>query len=153
MKRMMKASAAAILMATVGFVANAKQVSYEMVVLHSEGAALKRGAVIDGNRSLALKAGSKVTLVGGSLLGVVHAIEVSKATMRNIRQNLVGAFAYNTLGIPVAAGLFYPLFGWMLSPLIAGGAMAFSSVTVVTNANRLRLFRSSVMRADAGGAA
>lgn len=64
MKRMMKASAAAILMATVGFAANAKQVSYEMVVLHSEGAALKRGAVIDGNQSLALKAGSKVTLVG-----------------------------------------------------------------------------------------
>ena len=64
MKRMMKASAAAILAATVGFAANAKQVSYEMVVLHSEGAALKRGAVIDGNQSLALKAGSKVTLVG-----------------------------------------------------------------------------------------
>lgn len=64
MKRMMKASVAAILVATAGFAANAKQVSYEMVVLHSEGAALKRGAVIDGNQSLALKAGSKVTLVG-----------------------------------------------------------------------------------------
>lgn len=64
MKRMMKASMATILLATVGFAANAKQVSYEMVVLHSEGAALKRGAVIDGNQSLALKAGSSVTLVG-----------------------------------------------------------------------------------------
>ncbi len=58
--------------------------------------------------------------------------------MRNIRQNLVGAFGYNTLGIPIAAGLLYPFFGWLLSPLLAGAAMAFSSVTVVTNANRLR---------------
>lgn len=110
------------------------------------------GFAIGTGTDVAIEA-ADVTLVGGSLLGVVHAIEVSKATMSNIRQNLVGAFAYNTLGIPVAAGLFYPLFGWMLSPLIAGGAMAFSSVTVVTNANRLRLFRSSVMQADAGGAA
>ncbi len=111
------------------------------------------GFAIGTGTDVAIEA-ADVTLVGGSLLGVVHAIEVSKATMRNIRQNLVGAFAYNTLGIPVAAGVFYPLFGWMLSPLIAGGAMAFSSVTVVTNANRLRFFRSSVMQADAaqGGA-
>jgi Cu+-exporting ATPase len=60
--------------------------------------------------------------------------------MRNIKQNLFGAFIYNALGIPVAAGLLYPIFGALLSPLIAGAAMAFSSVTVVTNANRLRLF-------------
>ena len=61
--------------------------------------------------------------------------------MRNVYQNLVGAFAYNTLGIPVAMGLLYPFFGLLLSPLIAAAAMAFSSVTVVTNANRLRGFR------------
>ncbi len=109
------------------------------------------GFAIGTGTDVAIEA-ADVTLVGGSLLGVVHAMEVSRATMRNIRQNLVGAFAYNTLGIPVAAGVFYPLFGWMLSPLVAGGAMAFSSVTVVSNANRLRLFRSSVQR-DAGGAA
>jgi len=107
------------------------------------------GFAIGTGTDVAIEA-ADVTLVGGSLLGVVHAMEVSKATMRNIRQNLVGAFAYNTAGIPVAAGVFYPLFGWMLSPLIAGAAMAFSSVTVVTNANRLRLFRSSVEQAEGG---
>ena len=79
--------------------------------------------------------------MGGSLLGVVHAFEISKATIRNIRQNLVGAFIYNTLGIPIAAGVLYPFLGVLLSPVIAGAAMAFSSVTVVSNANRLRLFR------------
>jgi len=83
---------------------------------------------------------SDITLVKGSLRGVAIAIELSKATMRNIKQNLFGAFIYNGLGIPVAAGLFYPLFGLLLSPLIAAAAMASSSVTVVTNANRLRYF-------------
>jgi Cu+-exporting ATPase len=72
---------------------------------------------------------------------VVHALELSNATFRNIRQNLFGAFFYNVLGIPIAAGLLYPLFGILLSPVIAGAAMAFSSVTVVSNANRLRNFR------------
>ena len=81
--------------------------------------------------------------MGGSLHGVVTALEVSRATFRNIKQNLVGAFAYNVLGIPIAAGLLYPAFGILLSPMIAGAAMAFSSVTVVTNANRLRAFRPS----------
>ena len=107
------------------------------------------GFAIGTGTDVAIEA-ADVTLVGGSLLGVVHAMDVSQATMRNIRQNLVGAFAYNTLGIPVAAGVFYPLFGLMLSPLIAGAAMAFSSVTVVSNANRLRFFRSSVERAAQG---
>lgn len=82
-----------------------------------------------------------VTLVKGSLTGVVAAIQLSRATMRNIKENLFGAFIYNTLGLPVAAGVLYPAFGILLSPLIAAAAMAFSSVTVVTNANRLRRFR------------
>jgi Cu+-exporting ATPase len=74
------------------------------------------------------------------LKGVVTAVEVSRATLRNIRQNLFGAFVYNVLGIPVAAGALYPLTGMLLSPIIAGAAMAASSITVVTNANRLRFF-------------
>ena len=82
-----------------------------------------------------------ITLMRGSLYGVADAIEVSNATMRNIRQNLFGAFIYNSLGIPIAAGVLYPLIGMLLNPIIAGTAMAFSSVTVVSNANRLRLFR------------
>jgi len=82
-----------------------------------------------------------ITLVKGSLRGVVAAVQLSRATMRNIKQNLFGAFIYNTLGLPVAAGVLYPAFGLLLSPLIAAAAMAFSSVTVVTNANRLRRFQ------------
>jgi P-type Cu+ transporter len=83
-----------------------------------------------------------ITLMRGSLHGLADAIAVSKATLRNIRQNLFGAFMYNVAGIPFAAGIFYPLFGVLLNPVIAGAAMAFSSVTVVTNANRLRLFKA-----------
>ncbi|MGC1508465.1 heavy metal translocating P-type ATPase [Ketobacter sp.] len=82
-----------------------------------------------------------ITLMRGSLHGLADAIAVSKATLRNIKQNLFGAFIYNVAGIPVAAGLLYPLTGMLLSPVIAGAAMAFSSVTVVTNANRLRFFK------------
>ena len=77
----------------------------------------------------------------GSLYGVADAIAISKATLRNIKQNLFGAFIYNTLGIPVAAGILYPFVGLLLNPMIAGAAMAMSSVTVVSNANRLRLFQ------------
>ncbi|HEY8568712.1 heavy metal translocating P-type ATPase [Microbulbifer sp.] len=84
-----------------------------------------------------------VTLMRSSLHGVADAIELSRATLRNIKQNLFGAFIYNTLGIPVAAGVLYPLTGMLLSPVIAGAAMAFSSVTVVSNANRLRFFKPS----------
>ncbi len=83
-----------------------------------------------------------ITLMRGSLHGLADAIAVSKATLRNIKQNLFGAFIYNVAGIPFAAGLFYPFLGILLNPVIAGAAMAFSSLTVVTNANRLRLFKA-----------
>ncbi len=98
------------------------------------------GLAMGTGTDVAMESGD-VTLIKGSLTGVATSIELSKATMRNIHQNLVGAFAYNTLGIPIAAGVLYPAFGILLSPLIAGAAMAFSSVTVVTNANRLRRFK------------
>jgi Cu+-exporting ATPase len=98
------------------------------------------GFAIGTGTDVAIEA-SDVTLIKGSLMGVVTAIEISRATMRNVRQNLVGAFGYNTLGIPVAMGVLYPFLGVLLSPLIAAAAMAFSSVTVVTNANRLRFFQ------------
>jgi Cu+-exporting ATPase len=75
------------------------------------------------------------------LHGVADAIAVSRATVRNIKQNLFGAFVYNTLGIPVAAGVLYPFLGLLLNPVIAGAAMAMSSVTVVSNANRLRFVK------------
>jgi len=79
-----------------------------------------------------------VTLVKGDLNGIVHAIHLSRAVMRNIRQNLFFAFIYNALGIPIAAGVFYPFFGWLLSPIIAGAAMSLSSVSVIGNALRLQ---------------
>lgn len=82
-----------------------------------------------------------ITLMRGSLHGVADAIAVSRATVRNIKQNLFGAFVYNTLGIPLAAGVLFPFIGVLLNPIIAGAAMAMSSVTVVTNANRLRFFK------------
>jgi len=79
-----------------------------------------------------------VTLVGGDLRGVAAAVNLSRKTMRNIRQNLFFAFVYNALGIPVAAGLLYPFFGILLSPMIAAAAMSLSSVSVIANALRLR---------------
>jgi len=79
-----------------------------------------------------------ITLVKGDLLGIVKAITLSRSMMRNIRQNLFFAFAYNALGIPLAAGLLYPFFGWLLSPVIAAAAMSLSSVSVIANALRLR---------------
>jgi Cu+-exporting ATPase len=83
-----------------------------------------------------------ITLMRGSLHGLADAIAISKATLRNIKQNLFGAFIYNAAGIPLAAGVLYPVFGILLNPVIAGAAMAFSSLTVVSNANRLRLFKA-----------
>jgi Cu+-exporting ATPase len=84
-----------------------------------------------------------VTLVRGDLRGVVSAIALSRATIRTVRQNLFWAFIYNVLGIPVAAGVLYPLLGWSTSamPIIASAAMSFSSVSVVANSLRLRSFR------------
>jgi Cu+-exporting ATPase len=81
-----------------------------------------------------------ITLVGDSLFNVTTAIAISRATIRNIKQNLFGAFVYNIIGIPMAAGLLYPITGWLLPPMFASAAMAMSSVTVVANANRLRFF-------------
>jgi Cu+-exporting ATPase len=82
-----------------------------------------------------------ITLLGGDLGGIVRARRLSQATMRNIRQNLFFAFVYNAAGIPIAAGILYPAFGIMLSPIIASAAMAFSSVSVVMNSLRLRRAR------------
>ncbi len=87
-----------------------------------------------------------ITLAGDSLAHVSVAIEISTATIRNIKQNLFGAFVYNTTGIPLAAGIFFPFTGWLLHPMFASAAMALSSVTVVSNANRLRFFQPGVRK-------
>ena len=92
---------------------------------------------------------TKITLIRGDLRGVVTAIALSRATVRTIKQNLFWAFIYNTVGIPIAAGLLYPLTGWLLSPIIASAAMSMSSVSVVANSLRLRRFR---MPQKTGGA-
>jgi len=97
------------------------------------------GIAIGTGTDVAIEA-ADVTLISGNLGGLVTAIALSKATMRNIRQNLGFAFGYNALGIPIAAGLLYPFTGLLLSPMIAAAAMAASSLSVVTNANRLRRF-------------
>jgi len=98
------------------------------------------GFAIGGGTDIAIHS-ADITLMRGSLHGVMDALQVSRATLANIRQNLFGAFIYNVVGIPLAAGILFPLFGLMLNPMLAGAAMAMSSVTVVSNANRLRLYK------------
>ncbi|MBE9163408.1 heavy metal translocating P-type ATPase [Tychonema sp. LEGE 06208] len=98
------------------------------------------GIAIGTGTDIAIAA-SDITLISGDLQGIVTAIQLSRATMRNIRENLFFAFIYNIAGIPIAAGVLYPIFGWLLSPILAGAAMAFSSVSVLTNALRLRNFK------------
>jgi Cu+-exporting ATPase len=132
-------------------------------------AAADVGLAIGTGTDVAIEA-ADITLISGSLAGVVTAIALSRATMRNIRQNLFFALAYNGIGIPVAAGILYPLLGIRLSPVIAAAAMAASSLSVVGNANRLRRYHPAPLpaaeavtaepkvetpggHADAGGAA
>lgn len=100
------------------------------------------GVAMGTGAGVAIESAS-MTLVGGDLNGLVRARELSRATMRNIRQNLFFAFAYNTAGVPIAAGVLYPFFGVLLSPMIAAAAMSFSSVSVIANALRLRLTTKS----------
>jgi Cu+-exporting ATPase len=95
------------------------------------------GIAMGAGTDVAIKSAG-VTLVGGDLNGIVRARRLSAATMSNVRQNLLFAFIYNAVGIPVAAGALYPLFGIVLSPIIAAAAMALSSVSVIGNALRLR---------------
>nr|WP_235869291.1 hypothetical protein [Veronia nyctiphanis] len=97
------------------------------------------GIAMGGGSDVAIESG-QMTLIRHSANSVVDALAVSKATITNMKQNLWGAFIYNAFGIPIAAGVLFPLTGSLLSPVIAGAAMALSSITVVSNANRLRWF-------------
>ncbi|KAI4453113.1 atp7 isoform b [Holotrichia oblita] len=98
------------------------------------------GMAIGAGTDIAIES-ADIVLMKSDLRDVVTAIRLSKAVMRNIRQNLFWAFIYNVIGIPVAAGVFYVAFGWLLNPMLAAAAMSFSSVSVVTNALRLNFFK------------
>jgi P-type Cu+ transporter len=95
------------------------------------------GIAMGTGTDVAMESGG-ITLVKGDLTGILRARKLSQATMRNIRQNLFFAFIYNAIGVPIAAGVLYPVFGWLLSPIFAAAAMSFSSVSVIANALRLR---------------
>jgi Cu+-exporting ATPase len=95
------------------------------------------GIAMGTGTDVAMESGG-ITLVKGDLTGILRARKLSQATMRNIRQNLFFAFVYNAIGVPIAAGILYPFFGLLLSPIFAAAAMSFSSVSVITNALRLR---------------
>ena len=101
------------------------------------------GIAIGTGTDIAMAA-SDITLISGDLQGIITAIQLSRATISNIRQNLFFAFIYNVIGIPIAAGVLFPFLGWLLNPILAGAAMALSSVSVVTNALRLRNFKPKV---------
>src|SRR6266478_8306973 len=103
-------------------------------------AAADVGIAMGTGTDVAIESAS-ITLVKGDLMGIVKAMHLSRAVMRNIRQNLFFAFIYNALGVPIAAGVLYPLFGILLSPMIASAAMSLSSVSVIGNALRLRSAR------------
>ena len=98
------------------------------------------GIAMGGGSDVAIETAA-ITLMRHSLMGVADALAISKATLRNMKQNLLGAFIYNSLGIPIAAGILWPLTGTLLNPVVAGAAMALSSITVVSNANRLLRFK------------
>ena len=107
------------------------------------------GIAIGSGTDVAIEA-ADITLISGELRGVVTSITLSRATMRNIRQNLFFAFAYNTVGIPIAVGILYPFTGLLLNPIIAAAAMALSSLSVVANANRLRRYRPAALATPPG---
>jgi Cu+-exporting ATPase len=109
-------------------------------------AAADLGIAMGTGTDVAIEAAG-ITLMNTDLRSVVTAIHLSRATMRNIKENLLWAFGYNVALIPVAMGVLYPFAGLLLSPILAGGAMAFSSLSVVLNSLRLRTFRSDLSRA------
>ena len=99
------------------------------------------GIAMGGGSDVAIETAA-ITLMRHSLMGVADALAISRATLRNMKQNLLGAFIYNSIGIPVAAGILWPFTGTLLNPVVAGAAMALSSITVVSNANRLLRFKT-----------